>query len=48
MALLNAFRLLGTVGTGHDSARVFGMPHVGTFLLGNGELVFHVFDLGEA
>lgn len=41
-------RLLGTVGTGHESGRIFGMPHVGSFLLGHGELVFHVFDLGEA
>lgn len=43
-----ATRLLGIVGTGHDAARVFGMPHVGSFLLGQGALVFHVFDLGES
>jgi hypothetical protein len=42
------FRTLAVVGTGHHSAHVAELPHVGSFLLGHGELVFHVFDMGEA
>ncbi len=41
-----AERRLAVTGTGHDAAHCEG-PHVGTFMLGNGALVFHVFDLGE-
>ena len=42
------FRTLAVVGTGHHSEHVAKLPHVGSFLLGHGSLVFHVFDLGEA
>lgn len=45
--VLRRFRL---AGTGHPISipprREF--KHVGTFMLGGGSLVFHLFDLGEA
>ncbi len=41
------FRSLAVTRTGHDAGHCDG-PHVGTFMLGDGALVFHVFDLGEA
>jgi len=40
-------RAFAVCGTGHDSGHCTGQ-HIGTFMLGNGALVFHVFDLGEA
>jgi hypothetical protein len=35
-------------GTGHPLGEGADAPYVGTALLYNGRLVFHVFDLGEA
>jgi hypothetical protein len=35
-------------GTGHDASDLSAMPHVGTFQLRGGGLVFHLFDGGES
>lgn len=35
------------VGTGHNANAAEGGTYVGTFQLNNGNLVFHVFALGE-
>lgn len=42
-----ANRRIGIVGTDHPSDRIAERTHVGSFMLGMGALVFHVFDLGE-
>lgn len=34
-------------GTGHDIAETDARAYVGTFQVGDGALVFHVFDCGE-
>lgn len=39
-------RKICTVGTGHPMPEGVG-PHVGTFTMMSGVLVFHVFDCGE-
>ncbi len=44
----HAWRNLSVVGTGHDAGRLGEAEYVGTFQLGQGTLVFHLFDLGEA
>jgi hypothetical protein len=43
-----ASRHLSVVGTGHDAGHIGEAEYVGTFQLGQGVLVFHLFDLGEA
>jgi len=40
-------RKLAMRGTGHDATGLEDAPHVGTFQMRDGLLVFHVFDLGE-
>ena len=40
-------RRLAIAGTGHRRADIVGRDHLGTVILNEGALVFHVFDLGE-
>lgn len=42
-------RSFSVFGTGHDATAVelLGMKYVGTFQIGGGTLVFHLFDQGE-
>ena len=40
-------RVFRIAGTGHDLGPANNAPHVGTVLLHDGRLVFHVFELGE-
>ncbi len=35
-------------GTGHVAFGLGSAPHIGTFQINDGELVFHLFDMGEA
>jgi hypothetical protein len=40
-------RRIATVGTGHPAQRVASGACVGTYQHMDGQLIFHVFDLGE-
>ena len=41
------YRVIYIRGTGHDAHGLVASQYIGTFMLSNGELVFHVFDGGE-